>query len=404
VKEYAVKYLIPEPLVPVVQRLRWFPYLVAYRVMCWVKPVRSTGVVFISGVGSHLSGNLRSIREAMGDEFHTWEFFPSSWGGFLQKMSERYRLVVAVAQAKYVLMDDYLHLIHALKIRRGTQVVQVWHGLGAMKKMGFSREGRGSNAPPATSLIHRNYTDVVVSSDQMRPHYSQAFRVPLEKIHGWGSPRSDLFFDEEAMDEVRRLVWESVPALKDRRVLVFAPTYRVLADGSFGYEAEFLDLVRMGEALGEKDLLVLKFHPFVRRPWEIPPSCADKIIDMSTYPEFNHVLVVTDLLITDYSSAIFDYALMDKPVLFYTPDLDTYDGARGFYYPFETYTYGPVVSDQDALIAHLDTTKIDKKKRENFCELFLDGCDGQATSRFMKEIFDVPPATRRTLDMTGGGR
>jgi CDP-ribitol ribitolphosphotransferase len=292
----------------------------------------------------------------------------------------------AVAQAQYVVMDDYLHLIHVLRIRSGVRVIQVWHAMGAMKKMGFSRVGRASNAPPRTSLLHRNYTDVIVSSPAMAPHYAEAFRTSIDKVHPLGAPRSDFFFDADAQELVRQELSAKVPALKDRRVVLFAPTYRDTAAHGCDYPSEFLDLDRVGETLEDQDLFVLKFHPFVRRVWQIPEAHRDNIIDLSIYPEFNHLLSVADLLVSDYSSAIFDCGLLRKPVVYYVPDMDTYDGARGFYYPFDQYVYGPVATTFDALLDNLSTVELDESRHQEFHDLFLQGCDGNATQRFFDQM------------------
>ena len=128
-------------------------------------------------------------------------------------------------------------------------------------------------------------------------------------------------------------------------------------------------------------------HPFVKSRPEIPERWADRIFDLGDYPEFNYLLLVTDLLITDYSSAIFEYALLRRPIIFYTPDLAEYWQDRGFYYDFAEYTYGPQVSDLPELFAALDKTAVDQARLDQFIAKFLDRCDGQATTRFIETIF-----------------
>lgn len=374
---------------PLVQRLRWLPYLIVYYLACLTRRVHQDKVVFIEGTGTALNGNLAWIREALPVAYQVDEFFPARPSPPLAKAADRYRLVLALAQAGVIFMDDYLQLVHALRIRRGVRLVQVWHAMGAMKKMGFSRVGRVSNAPPPTSLLHRNYTDVIVSSEAMRQIYAQAFKVSINKVAALGTPRSDFFFDMDAQQAVRQNLYASYPMLSGRRVIVFAPTYRDLGKGLLGYPPQFLDLDRIGRHLGANDILVLKFHPFCNDHWRVPPGLADKIVDLSGYPEFNHLLVVADLLVTDYSSAIFDYALLKKPVLFYSPDMDAYDQTRGFYYPFDTYTYGPVVIDMDGLIDGLSSTALDQNRWASFTDLFLGSCDGQSTPRLIQAIMGV---------------
>jgi CDP-ribitol ribitolphosphotransferase len=260
--------------------------------------------------------------------------------------------------------------------------------------MGFSRVGQGFGAPARTSLTHRNYTDVIVSSEAMRPHFAEGFGIPLERIHATGVPRSDFFFDGDAQDLARDRLFAQLPQLRDHRIILFAPTYRTGVNNRVGYPLEFLDLDRIGQTLGEGDLFIIKNHPLVAESWEIPPQYADKILDLSSFEEFNHLLLVSDLLITDYSSAIFDNALLKNPVVFYTPDFEVYDGARGFYYPFDQYVYGPVVHDLNSLVALIPGVDIDEPRWSEFCELFLNSCDGRATQRFIETVFS-PSVSQR---------
>jgi len=291
-----------------------------------------------------------------------------------------------MAQTEYTLLDDYFPLVYTIKLRPGARLVQVWHALGAFKRVGYSRLGKGGG-PDATSLAHRNYTDVIVSADAVRENYAEAFGVELSAVHATGIPRSDLFFDPEERQAITEVMLYEMPFLQGRRLIFFVPTFRGRAKRTAHYPEQFMDYAKIGAALGENDLLVIKMHPFVRKPVHIPEKYADKIVDLSTYPEFNHLLLLCDVLITDYSSAIFDYALLHRPVIFFVPDLDTYADIRGFYYPFEEYTYGPVVRDMDGLIEALRSAVVDEDRLGVFCEKFLNRCDGHATQRFIDTVF-----------------
>ena len=97
--------------------------------------------------------------------------------------------------------------------------------------------------------------------------------------------------------------------------------------------------------------------------------------------EINDILFITDILITDYSSVIFEYSFFKKPVIFYTPDLNEYKNSRDFYYKLDKYTYGPVVNNFNELIKSVSTAKVDNKKLKEFYEFFCSSCDGKSTKR-----------------------
>ncbi|MDR0489130.1 MAG: CDP-glycerol glycerophosphotransferase family protein [Propionibacteriaceae bacterium] len=376
---------IPDFLYPWLQRLARLPYLLVYGAVCLFHPVKPNTVIFICTRGLVLHDNLRYIRDALNTEIYsTKEFFTQARGfrGFMNRL----RLAAEIAHTEYTLIDDVFPMIYVFPIRRGARLIQVWHALGAMKRMGFSCLGKPGGTTP-TTLTHRNYTDTIVSSDEIRPLYAEAYGVDLETVHPTGVPRSDLFFDEATKARVRADLFAEFPVLKDRRVILFAPTFRSGGDRGVHYPQEYLNLDLVATALGDKDLFVIKMHPFVRQRWEIPQNLRDQIVDLSDYPEFNNLLLVSDLLITDYSSAIFDNALLRKPVVFYTPDFEQYDDWRGFYYPFEAYTYGPVVTDLESLLTQLGTTTIDEQQWSEFHERFLNRCGGNATQRLVDTIF-----------------
>jgi CDP-ribitol ribitolphosphotransferase len=99
------------------------------------------------------------------------------------------------------------------------------------------------------------------------------------------------------------------------------------------------------------------------------------------------LMMGSDICITDYSSVIFEYALLEKPMLFYAYDVSEYYDERGFYYPYETFVPGKIVKTTEELvqgILHLDQKDIDKVKE--FREQYMSGCDGHATSRILSEI------------------
>ena len=371
---------------PILQIARATVNRTVYALVARYRPLRPNSVILATNRGPVLTDNLRYIDKALDKTIYRIERHIITKRPFFARIAYEVRFIAAMAQAEYTLVDDFFPLVYPIRLRPGARLIQVWHALGAFKQVGYSRSGR-HGGPPLTSISHRNYTDVIVSATSIRRDYAEAFGVDLEVVKATGIPRSDLFFDETRMARVRTRIRQELPFLRERRVILFAPTFRGRGRRSADYPIEDLDLAAFGAALGEQTILLIRMHPFVKRRPIIPEQWADRIFDLGDYPEFNHLLLVSDLLITDYSSAIFEYALLGRPVLFYAPDLDQYWRERGFYYPFSEYAYGPVVPDFPSLLAALDSAEYDEEQAKRFRERFLDRCDGQATKRFIETVF-----------------
>ncbi len=147
-----------------------------------------------------------------------------------------------------------------------------------------------------------------------------------------------------------------------------------------------MNLDNIYESLNENDVFVIKLHPFIKNSITIKEEYKEKIVDLTEYYDINDLLLVTDLLITDYSSVIFEYSFMEKPVIFYVPDLEKYDNGRSFFYDYDEYMYGVTAKSQEELINSIRNAKIDTEKLEKFKKKFLNRCDGNSTKRFVEEL------------------
>jgi len=119
----------------------------------------------------------------------------------------------------------------------------------------------------------------------------------------------------------------------------------------------------------------------VHNPVVIPEEFSDVIIDCTAYREINDLLFITDLLITDYSSVVYEASTLDIPMLFYAFDLEEYISKRDFYEPFESFVPGKIVQDFDSLMTAIYEGDFDKEKVAPFCERNFEFRDGGSTDR-----------------------
>lgn len=300
-------------------------------------------------------------------------------------ISELLKMYKDIATAEYVFLDDYYRQIYGLKLRKDSEVIQLWHAAGAFKKFGFSSIGYAdSNTESFERDAHQNYTKVVVSSSEIVPFYAEAFGVDEKNVLPLGVPRTDRFFNEDYKAYIKTAFEGKYPALKNKKIITYAPTFR----GGPGERQQFimnLNIRRLAEQLGDEYALILKMHPSVVRGVGIPFDLQEFAFNMSG-EDINDVLINTDILITDYSSVVFDFSIMEKPVLFYAYDLESYLGERNFYYNFEEFVPGPVVRTNEEVISTIKANDFDLNKVRAFKERFFDDLDGKSAERIVKEL------------------
>ena len=199
-------------------------------------------------------------------------------------------------------------------------------------------------------------------------------------------PRLDDFLDKEKIDEFRKEFYSQYPALKGKKVILFAPTFRGTGQKDAYYDYEQLDLKQLYEFCGEEYVFLIKMHPFVSDPIEIPKKFRDRIFDFGDYPNINDLYYITDLLITDYSSNYYEYALMKKPVLFFTYDRHMYELTRGVHRSVKECAPGKVCDTFAEMMRALREQDFETEKIERFVEENFGEYDGHACDRVIDKI------------------
>ena len=297
-----------------------------------------------------------------------------------------------LATAKVLFLDEGTDILSHVKLRPGTQVVQLWHGCGAFKKFGRSvAEKRfGASADYMdTHPFHSHYTLVTVSSPDVMWAYEEAMEYPRETgvVQPTGVSRTDVFFDPVFLKTAKETLYRVVPQAKGKRVLLYAPTFR--GEIMDAYAPDVLDLEALRAALGDGWVLLCKHHPHVKHRPQIPASCRNFAFDVTDSMTIEDLLCTADVCVSDYSSLVFEYALFEKPMLFLAYDLDDYFDYRGFYYDYHDLAPGPIVRDTTGVIdfvTHLDT-QFDFSRVQAFRQKFMVSCDGHATQRILQRVF-----------------
>lgn len=351
-------------------------------------PIKNNRIVFISNRRKDLSGNFEFVYNILKDDKKLDIRFVLD-DRDVKHMSylNAIKYSFYCATSKVILVDDYIALIYRIPRREGTTMIQLWHACGAFKTFGYSRLGK-PGGQKQKSPAHRNYDYAIVSSSEISKFYAEGFGLSLEKTVVTGIPRTDIFFDKSYKEKARSEFYERYPQLKDKKILLFAPTFRGDGKISGHYPIEKFDVVRAYEELGKEYAIVIKHHPFVQNRNEIPEEYQDVIIDLSENSELNDLLFVADLLITDYSSVIFEAALLNIPMLFYAYDLQRYIATRGFYYEYDKFVPGKIVKSFAQTIHAISNQDFEAEKIDKFKERFFDDLDGKSSQRTVELIYN----------------
>jgi|UniRef100_UPI00404931B8 teichoic acid ribitol-phosphate primase len=312
-----------------------------------------------------------------------------------------------VASSRLVIVDDYFFPIYPVKKRPGVTIVQVWHACGAFKRFGratLEAEWGADQTFLEWVPIHSNYDLTLVSSASIAPIYAEAFGQPVETISAaFGIPRTDALLPSPRRDAEERAVRERLGLRDGRTTILYAPTFRG-ADLKGAAAPELLDIAALYRALGSEYRLILRLHPFVKSAMRIPPEVGDFVVDASAEPDVNEVMLAGDILVSDYSSIIFEYALLNRPMAFLAPDLAAYERERGFFFDYRTGVPGPVMEETEQLARWIQAKQFDLQRVRAFAAASFDVMDGRATERFVSgvalpalrgEPIRIPPTATR---------
>ncbi|HET7180698.1 MAG TPA: CDP-glycerol glycerophosphotransferase family protein [Candidatus Limnocylindrales bacterium] len=347
-------------------------------------PIRQRVVLATARV-THLEGNLAfihaAIRRMRPDMPIVLLLEPYSYGlaGKLAYLLRLVRGMYLLRTSSLFVVDNAYLPVHVAPHRQGTTVVQVWHGVGALKR--FGADTTTGLTEPERSFLHHHYDYVVCAGEAARAPYAAALRTPLERVLALGSPRTDLFFDPDALAAARERVLAAYPALRGASVILYAPTFRGRGRGKRA--APGFDAAAIRAALPAGHVLALKSHPNLD-PALVAKAGFDAVIDPTM--ELNDALAAADVLVTDYSSSIYEWALLRRPLVLLLEDLHAYERDPGLYVDVRTDLVGKQVDRPQDLAAAILEAGVDEAAWAAFIQRHVDACDGHASARFVERF------------------
>lgn len=275
-----------------------------------------------------------------------------------------------LAQSKWIVADNYFPFLAALPLNSQQKIVQIWHANGAIKKFGLEdpkNKERSQKDNERFSQVYQRFTDYFVGSKAMGDVFKRSYGATDEMIHYTGMPRTDLLVKQPGI--LKAAFFAKNPTYKDKKIVLYAPTYRKNPNEEYPFESEWLT--------DFADVAVIeRYHPHSAK--QLTPI-------KGSYEE---LLAATDVLITDYSSIPFDYTLVrpDGKLLFYQYDLSYFEERFGIQSSFMETVPGPIVQHHEDLLTRLELALASDSTQNEFNQCWNTYNKGQATQSFIQWI------------------
>ncbi|OPJ61637.1 CDP-glycerol glycerophosphotransferase family protein [Clostridium oryzae] len=367
-------------------------------------PIKKKRVIFESFLGRNMSGNPKYIynyfvENGLDKEYELiWSLndLNEDIPGNVKKVKRKtLKYYYYMATSGYWVLNAR-HLEEIQK-RQGVTFLQTWHGT-PLKKLGddmFNVTMAGmkdiNQYKEKFFKSSRQWDYLIAQNDYSAEIFKRAFRF-YKKMLDYGYPANDILYRHNNKEDIDKLK-DRLRIPKDKKVILYAPTWR---EDNFYQKGHYkatmeLNLDKMQEKLGEEYVLLLKMHYLITNSINIE-NYKGFAFDLSQNSDIQELYLISDILITDYSSVMFDYSNLKRPIIFFTYDWDKYmSELRGAYFDLKAEAPGPIVKTTDEVVdSILNYKKLGSmyiEKQQNFYNKFCHIDDGKAAERVVNEVF-----------------
>ncbi|HKL99595.1 MAG TPA: CDP-glycerol glycerophosphotransferase family protein [Mobilitalea sp.] len=277
--------------------------------------------------------------------------------------------------------------------RKGNIFIQTWHGT-PLKRLVFDIEEVSSATPRYKQQVYKQSRawDYLIAPNAFSSEtFRRCFMFDNQMLET-GYPRNDILHSPDR-DRISSEIKRKLGIPENKKTILYAPTWRddeFYAKGQYKFELH-LNLEYMRKELGEEYVLLLRTHYFIADALDVS-TLQGFAYNLSKYDDISELYLISDILITDYSSVFFDYANLKRPMLFFTYDLEKYrDVLRGFYFDIEKEVPGPLVFTTEEVVEAVHNVKsiqIEYKQRyDDFYGRFCEWEDGHAAQKVVESVF-----------------
>ena len=363
----------------------------------FVFPIKRNRIMFESYKGKSYSCNPKYVSEYLYNN-HKNEF-ELVW---VFREPEKHRDIKGITSVKYNSLKYFYYRFTSkiiicnmtdevyLPKRKQQVVINTWHAGGAYKRVGLSYSATFSKATQWQDEIVRKETSYYVSSSALFTKYNiqEAYHYDGEVLN-IGMPRNDCLFDRSTIELLSDKVRDSFKA-QEKVIVLYAPTFR----GDFSHAESlkvslpFETVIREMENKYGKEAVIFNRSHYTSK--DVYTGDNKKVIDVTSHEDMQELLAAADLLITDYSSSIWDFAILGKPCILYIPDFDEYMGDRGTYTPVEKWP-GIIAKNESELENVIRDVSEEKCRQmaDQHLKLFGSYENGNASALLSKKIREV---------------
>ena len=372
---------------------------IAYLIMAiffyisYLFPIKDKKILLIMTHDSSDEGNVGSTHRYFQDQDPDLIFKKVTRENYIFKMNKSLlkNLIIMfivvpyhMATSKTIFMDNVFLPFSSIKIKKDTRLVQLWHGTGSLKKFGMDYEEGW--VKQLAKHVNNCTTHFIVGSSWMKEIYKTAFEAKNDKLFNIGCARTDIFFNKLLIKEIRDKFFQNYPELSNKKIILYAPTFRDKENNN-NEKKIHLDIDKLISQTDPSYILIIRLHPHLAEKVNLDKISSDtkyqnRVFDFSNYNKLNTLLICSDILITDYSSIIYEYALTRKPMIFYCYDLAEFEkSGRGFYGDYEKIVPGPTAFKTEDIINLINKGLTNNFEMNEFLDIYLENCDGNSTKR-----------------------
>ena len=365
----------------------------------YILPVNERKIIFISWEGKQYACNPKYIFEYMynlyADKYiYVWslsnkEKLPNIFSNVQICRYLTPSHIYTMMTAKYIITSVTIE--PCFPLRKGQIVIYTWHGGGAYKRISDIEiyKKRKWSMSIMRNIRSKMITYVISSCEEFTKIFHNIWNISQNKFLPIGMPRNDILFSYN--DSIRDKVYKHYNINNDKKIVLYAPTYR--GDFRAPNNVDFLcnlDIENILKSLknkyGKDFLFLYRAHSFTNMYMENKPN----VISASDYPDMQELLYAADILITDYSSSMWDFSLTFKPCFVFAPDLKKYQKEQGFYTPIEEWPF-PIAETNEQLIENINNFNEENYKqavRKHHVDLGSYE-NGTACEQFCRFVFSV---------------
>ncbi len=345
-------------------------------------------IIFESMWGGQYSCNPQALYEYIDENYPQYECIwslkdprtPIKGNGIrVRRGSQKY--FEYLATAKYLVNN--VNFENAYVKRKGQIEIQTMHGT-PLKTLGLDVTNDFPTAASIEQYIEKNrrWDYLIVQGNFMKEKGYDCFKFE-KKVLKTGYPRTDRMYKNDAakIEEIKNKL--GLPL--DKKIIFYAPTWRV--KNRFDM---MMDLELMKEKLKDDYIIMIRMHHFAAKGYSVPED-GEFIFDLGNYQYVEDLYSISDILITDYSSVMFDYALLNKPMIFFVYDMEEYcEALRGLYVDFSQEAPGPLVRNTQEIINAIVNSDEEQKKCSDrikkFREKFLTYENESSSKLVVKKV------------------